>query len=437
MTAKSGIRGANAPAAPARPLLSEQALGAVHYRIIALCFAAWIFDFYDLILYSFILVPIARELGLSPAESSLTMGVAFATTAIGGVLFGFLGDRYGRKPVIICSVLIYGAGTILCAFSHNLTQLLAYRSFTGLGIGGEWAAGQSLVAETVPPARRGRYASYVQVGAPLGVMLAAAVGGHLEPIIGWRRVFTLSAAPAFAVAFAVWRWLPESDVWRRTSARPTLSVQALRDLAPFHRVVGLLFVVLLVNSAAYWFTYTWMPSYLRIARHLTPQASGNLMIWMQIGALGGYAIFGALADRFGRRPVFSAYAASMAVGILPATIFWDRSARVAGLIPAALAIAGFGTGVWSGVGAMISEMLPTHVRNTALGLLLNVTRGIQFFTPLIITALSPLIGFGPTLAIGALFSAAGSAIVWLLPETRGRVITAHDAARLPEPAGFQ
>jgi hypothetical protein len=86
---------------------------------------------------------------------------------------------------------------------------------------------------------------------------------------------------------------------------------------------------------------------------------------------------------------------------------------------------------------MISEMLPTHVRNTALGLLLNVTRGIQFFTPLIITALSPLIGFGPTLAIGALFSAAGSAIVWLLPETRGRVITAHDAARLPEPAGFQ
>src|SRR5579875_1989424 len=132
MTAKPGIGSAAAPPAPARPLLSEQALGAVHYRIIALCFAAWIFDFYDLILYSFILVPIARELGLSPAESSLTMGVAFATTAIGGVLFGFLGDRYGRKPVIICSVLIYGAGTILCAFSHNLTQLLAYRSFTGL-----------------------------------------------------------------------------------------------------------------------------------------------------------------------------------------------------------------------------------------------------------------------------------------------------------------
>ncbi len=414
--------------APGAPLMSERPLGAVHYRIIALCFAAWIFDFYDLILYSFILVPIARDLHLTPAESSLTLGTAFAMTAIGGVLFGFLGDRCGRKPVIIVSVLIYGIGTILCAASHDLAHLLAYRSFTGLGIGGEWAAGQSLVAETVPPARRGRYASYVQVGAPLGVMLAAAVGGHLEPIIGWRHVFMLSAAPAFGVAIAVWRWLPESDVWRRSGARPSLSRQAIRELAPFHRVVALLFVMLLVNSAAYWFTYTWMPSYLRLARHLTPQASGNLMIRMQVGALIGYAIFGLLADRFGRRPIFSTYAAMMAVGILPATILWDQSARVPGLIPGALALAGFGTGVWSGVGAMISEMLPTHVRNTALGLLLNVTRGIQFFTPLIITALSPLIGFGPTLAIGALFSAAGSAMVWALPETRGRVITDYDTA---------
>ena len=75
---------------------------------------------------------------------------------------------------------------------------------------------------------------------------------------------------------------------------------------------------------------------------------------------------------------------------------------------------------------MIAEMLPTNVRNIALGLLLNVTRGIQFFTPLIITALNPILGFGPTLAIGALFSAAGAMLVWMLPETRGRRITELD-----------
>jgi hypothetical protein len=99
------------------------------------------------------------------------------------------------------------------------------------------------------------------------------------------------------------------------------------------------------------------------------------------------------------------------------------------LIPAAFAIAGFGTGTWAGVGPMIAELLPTRVRNTALGLLLNVTRGIQFFTPLAITWLSPRIGFATTLAIGAIFSVTGAALVWLLPETRGRVISALDHAR--------
>ncbi len=409
------------------PLLCERPMGAVHYRIIALCFAAWIFDFYDLILYSFMIVPIAHDLHLSQTQSSLTLGLALAMTAFGGVIFGFVGDRFGRRPTIIMSVLVYGIGTTLCAFSGNLLQLLLFRSFTGLGIGGEWASGQSLIAETVPPARRARYAAYVQVGAPLGAMVAAAAGGHIEPLIGWRNVFLLSSAPSFIVAAIVWRWLPESDVWLRSERHRWFNADSLTALQPYRRIIGLLFIVLLVNSAAYWFTYTWMPSYLRIARGLTPQASGNLMIWMQTGALTGYAAFGVLADRFGRRPVFSVYASLMAAGLLPATLFWNWAAATPGLIRGALIIAGFGTGIWSGAGPMISEMLPTSLRNTALGLLLNVTRGIQFFTPLIITALSPRFGFGPTLALGALFSAIGAVMVWMLPETRGRQITALDS----------
>jgi MFS family permease len=408
-------------------LLSERPMGAVHYRIIALCFAAWIFDFYDLILYSFMIVPIARDLHLSQTESSLTLGLALAMTALGGVIFGFVGDRFGRRPTIIVSVLVYGIGTTMCAASHSLFELLLFRSFTGLGIGGEWAAGQSLVAETVPPARRARYAAYVQVGAPLGAMLAAAAGGHIEPLIGWRNVFLISSAPSFLVAAIVWRWLPESDVWLRADRRRWFNAESLRALRPYRRIIGTLFAVLLVNSAAYWFTYTWMPSYLRLARGLTPQASGNLMIWMQTGALAGYAAFGFLADRFGRRPVFSIYASMMGLGLLPATLFWEWATATPGLIRGALIVAGFGTGIWSGAGPMIAEMLPTSVRNTALGLLLNVTRGIQFFTPLIITALSPRLGFGPTLALGALFSFAGAMMVWMLPETRGRRITDLDS----------
>jgi MFS family permease len=407
--------------------VSERPLGAIHYRIIGLCFAAWIFDFYDLILYSFLLVPIARDLHLSRADSSLALGISFAMTAAGGVIFGFIGDRFGRKPTIVASVLIYSVGTVLCAASNSLFQLLIFRSFTGIGIGGEWSAGQSLIAESVPPDRRARYAAYVQVGAPLGALLAAWAGGHLEPAIGWRAVFVLSALPAFVVAAAVWHWLPESDIWRRSGKRQWIGRAELHALRPYRRIVALLFVVLLVNSEAYWFTYSWMPGYLQLTRKMTPQAGSNLMIGMQYGGIFGYAIFGALADRFGRRPMLCVFGLMMAVGLLPPTLLWEWTARIPGLIAGAMVLAGIGTGIWAGAGPMIAEMLPTNVRNTAMALLLNGTRGLQFFTPLAITTLSVYLGFGATLSIGAFFSATGAAMVWLLPETRGRAITALDA----------
>src|SRR5258708_11731919 len=116
-------------------------------------------------------------------------------TALGGVIFGFLGDRYGRKPMIATTVAIYGVGTALCGFSRSLTQLIIFRSITGLGMGGGWAPGQSLVAESVPAERRARYAGYVQTGAPLGVLLAAAAGGYIAPAIRLPLTVLLCRVP--------------------------------------------------------------------------------------------------------------------------------------------------------------------------------------------------------------------------------------------------
>jgi MFS family permease len=282
----------------------------------------------------------------------------------------------------------------------------------------------------MPPQHRARFAAYVQVGAPLGGLLAALFGGYLEPRLGWRAVFGLSALPAFIVALAVWRWLPESDVWLRHATRRWMSLEDLRSLEVYHRIVALLFIILLVNSEAYWFTYSWMPSYLRTARSLSATASSALMMRMQFGGIFGYAIFGWLADRCGRRPVLCLFGLMMAIGLLPPTILWRWSLGARGIIPIAFVVAGIGTGTWAGVAPMISELLPTKVRNTALGLLLNVTRGIQFFTPLLITWLSMRLGFPTALSFGAVFSTIGAAMVWALPETRGRSITALDALGL-------
>ena len=413
------------------PLMNQREPGAIHRRIVALTFSAWIFDFYDLVLYSFLLVPVARELNLTPEQSSLALGMSLLMTAVGGVTFGYLGDRFGRKPMIAATVAIYGVGTVLSGFSHSLVQLIAFRSITGIGMGGGWAPGQSVVAETVPAQHRARYAAYVQTGAPLGVLLAAAAGGYLAPAIGWRATFMLSGVPAVFVVAAVLRWMPESDVWRQTRTELGARVADLRTLLDYRRMLALLFMIVLLNSEAYWFTYTWMPGYLELKRGLTAAAAGRLMIRMQVGGVLGYLTFGRVADRYGRRPAFCAYGLLMAAGTIPPTILWGAAATTRGLISAAMFIAGFGTGIWAGVAPTIAELLPTRIRNTSLGVLLNVTRGFQFFTPIAIAALGARVGFGTTLSLGAIFSTAGALLIWILPETRARSITALDVSASP------
>jgi len=405
--------------------MNQRAPGAIHRQIVALAFAAWIFDFYDLVLYSFLLVPVARELHLTTDQSALALGTSLLMTALGGIIFGFLGDRFGRKPMIAITVAIYGVGTALCGFSHSLTQLIVFRSITGLGMGGGWAPGQSLVAESVPADRRARYAGYVQTGAPLGVLLAAAAGGYLAPAIGWRLTFMLSGIPAIFVVAAVLKWMPESDVWRTTRANLGAHVD-LRAILQYRRIFAILFVIVLLNSEAYWFTYTWMPGYLELKRGLTAVAASHLLIKMQIGGVLGYLTFGRVADRFGRRPAFCVYGLLMAAGTIPPTILWTTAVAVPGLVSAAMFTAGFGTGIWAGVAPMIAELLPTRIRNTSLGLILNVTRGFQFFTPILIAILGARFGFGATLSLGAIFSTLGALLVWILPETRARSITALD-----------
>jgi MFS family permease len=170
-----------------------------HYKILGLSWAGWVFDFYDLILFTFLIIPIGQELHISNLMLSYALGVSLAATAAGGVLFGFLSDRYGRKRVLQSTILVYSLGTFLCGLSNNLETLILFRIITGLGVGGEWATGQTFIGETFPAKLRGRYGSLMQTGAPLGILLASLVGGFLTPYIGWRESFFISILPAFLV----------------------------------------------------------------------------------------------------------------------------------------------------------------------------------------------------------------------------------------------
>ena len=415
------------PVRGAPTLLSEHERPTrVHYRILLLSWAGWVFDFYDLILYSFLLIPIGHELGLSKLELSVVLGTSLAATALGGVGFGFLSDRYGRRSVLQWTILTYSLGTFACGLAQGFGWLLAFRVLTGIGVGGEWATGQTYVCESFPPEKRARYAAFMQTGAPLGVALASLVGGFVAPRIGWRGCFFLSVLPALLVV-AVRRSLPESDLWvahRGHQGAAASRRSGLRELfSDRHRWLFARSLVLAgLAMSAYWFTYSWLPGYLQEERHFSLAKSAWWVLVTQGGALIGYASFGFAADAHGRRPVYSLYGVLMAAGLLMTTIFWDSIAGHPALLLAFMFLAGFGTGIFAGLGPLYAELFPTSIRNAAMGSAVNLARGVQFVTPIAIALIAERYGLAGGISLGALFALLGAAWIWTFPETRARVL---------------
>src|SRR6185436_8886068 len=116
---------------------------AAHYKILLFSWAGWIFDFYDLMLLAFLQSFIREDLHLTPESFSYVLGASLAATALGGMIFGVLADKFGRKKVLQWTILTYSLGTLLCGLSENYWELMFFRILTGLGVGGEWATGQT------------------------------------------------------------------------------------------------------------------------------------------------------------------------------------------------------------------------------------------------------------------------------------------------------
>ncbi len=406
-------------AAPAARLNQAEHLGRQHYAILAMSWAGWLFDFYDLILYSFLLVPIAAEFGFSRQESSLVLGISLGFTALGGVIFGRLADRFGRKVVLQWTILAYSFGALLSGLATGLGTLVAARVVTAVGVGGEWATGQTIISETFPAEHRGHYGALMQTGAPLGVGCAAIMGSFFAPAFGWRWTFIVSALPALLVTI-IRRHMPESDVWEATHAAPPPGgVFAALLRPPLRRIALCALALAALNMSAYWFTYSWLPAYLATERGLGIARSGLWVLTVVAGELVGYGAFGWMADRFGRRPVFTAFTLLMAAGLLMITVFWPAIENRPGLILAFMGLVGFGTGSWSSFGPFFSELFPTALRNTAVGSIFNLARGVQFFTPLIITTVARYSDLSAGISLAAAFSAGAGCMVWTLPETRG------------------
>ncbi|HEV8630382.1 MAG TPA: MFS transporter [Thermoanaerobaculia bacterium] len=410
------------------PLLHESLRPtAQHWRILLFAWLVWLTGFASLMLMTFVLEPIKKAFGPSEIELAWLTGLAIGATGVGGFVFGALADRAGRRPSMAIALLAFAAGNLASALAPSFAALAAARVLAGLGIGGAWGAGQAMIGETFPPALRGRYAAYAQSGAPLGLGLATVVGTFVAPLIGWRGAFGLGVLPLLLLLLLP--AVPESDVWHAAGRGHGLGAIA-RSLVS--SPVGSLFLRCLVLTTLamsnYYFMLTWLPRYLQVERGLSLARSGWATLAFVAGAVLGYPAFGFAADVRGRRIAFTLFSLLTAGALLMFTVFYPLIAGHPRLVLVFLFAAGVGTGIWSLFGPMMAEVFPTRVRGSAMSIIMNSTRGVQFVAPVVIAAVAPLWGMAGGIALAAGFAVLAAAWVWTLPETRGRAITAADDA---------
>ena len=222
-----------------------------------------------------------KDLALTPNEVSILLGTPLAFTAVGGFIGGAMADRFGRKPLLMITILVYSVGTLASGMAIGFWSLLAARAVTGIGVGGEWAVAHALVGETVPPQVRGRYGSYLQSGSAFARFFASMIGNLLAPSIGWRLAFMVSALPALLVVVhpaadaGVGRVAAERE-GRREHAGSATSPRSVRcSVRRCARPRRSRLSVTTFNMAAYWFKTIWLPTYLLETRGAVDAATSR------------------------------------------------------------------------------------------------------------------------------------------------------------------
>jgi MFS family permease len=412
--------------------------------VLLVAWLGWVFDSMDATIYALVLHPALHDLLPKAAGAALSQqaigwygGLIFSIFligwAVGGVLFGIVADRLGRTRTLVFTILLYAIFTGLAALSQTWWHLAIFRFLTALGIGGEWAAGASLVAEVWPDDKRAKAAGLLQSAWAAGFLLAAGANLLLQHHT-WRSLFLLGLFPA-VLAMLLRLWVKEPERWRQ--ARQAQKLHSSAGFAELRQLFSpdLLRATLVGSGLAFvavfglWGATNWTPTLIRSlpdVANLAASQSARLVSYatmiLNLGALLGYLSFGPLADRFGRRPVFALMCIGSAI-FLPLAFLLPRSyAHVLWLLPL---LGFFNNGIFSGFAIYLPELYPTRIRATGAGWCFNVGRVLASAGPFLTGWLtSALGGFGPAASTIALIYLLGLAILPLAPETKGKPLPA-------------
>ncbi len=382
----------------------------------------WMLDAMDFMLLAMVLDDVMRHFAMEKDVGGLLSSVGLLASAVGGVLFGFLADRIGRTRALMLSILVFSLASGACGLAQSVAQLVLFRTILGLGMGGEWNIGAALIAETWPAAHRGKALGLMQSCWAIGEMLAAAATLLVLPRFGWRAVFFVGVLPALLVLW-IRRHVPEPEIWLARGRRSPVRLRLLWERSDLRRNALLATAMNACAMFGYWGLFTWIPTYLKApveegGRGLTVLTSMTWLIVMAIGKWFGYTLFGFAADRFGRRRSYCCYLV-VAAALVPV---YGMVSSPLGLLLLGPWVAFFGTGYFSGFGTIASELFPTEIRATAMGLTYNIGRGFSALAPYAVGALALHVGLGAAFLLQAGAFLAAALLALLLPETRGKVL---------------
>jgi MFS transporter, SHS family, lactate transporter len=328
------------------------------------CFLGWALDAFDFFLLTFVLVPVAHEFGRTIPEVAFGITLTLMMRPLGAFIFGFLGDKFGRRVPLMADIIFYSVIELLTAFAPNFTVFLILRALFGVGMGGEWGLGASLAMESLPTATRGLFSGILQQGYAVGYLLAAVVYWIVFPLFGWRGLFVAGALPALLV-FYIRARVPESPVWQRNKERRQ---HLPGDVRGFIRQHGTLFihVVLLMTAFNYMShgTQDLYATFLERQRGFGVSEKSMIAIIYAIGAICGGTVIGFFSQRWGRRRAII-FCAVCGMLLIPAWVFAPGTAL---LIAGGFLMQFMVQGAWGVVPVHLNEISPGDFRGTFPGL---------------------------------------------------------------------
>jgi MFS family permease len=391
------------------------------WLVLFVAWLGWVFDSMDSTIYALVMTPALKEIlgpGATTQEIGWYGGLIFSIFiigwAVGGIAFGMAADYIGRTRTLVITILIYAVFTAAAGFSHTWWELAMCRFLTALGIGGEWAAGATLVAEVWPESLRVKGAGLLQSAWGAGYFLAAIVYVGLSDY-SWRVMFFVGLVPALVAVLARLK-VREPERWVEIRRSPDWRAQRSSKLTVLFEPgtrrdtlvgTGLAFVAVF----GLWGATNWTPTLIRElleSRQLTTSEAARLVSYatmcLNAGAILGYLAFAPLAERLGRRGAFLVMLAGSAVALPAAFLFPTTYLSALLLLPV---LGFFSNGIFSGFPIYLPELYPTRIRATGAGFCFNAGR--------VLAAAGPLMTGTLVAQLGSFALAASSmAVVYLL-----------------------